>query len=1045
MFDVGENDEVWRYIERIDIERRTVLCRPGDLVNSVCIVQSGKVSAYELDDDDGTRTRVATMKRGAYVNEFSIFADMHSSHLVIADTDCTLLSISNESLRTMEEHNPEIAIEIMRTVMRHYWQNISKTKRQHIEVDRFKSMSDKVSRGTHFHPRKQTYALRRGSHAHNPESMFSFGSALTELAGKYADGTEITAIFEDSNIPSDDKVKKKISIARHHSFSGEEHKAKQDLEEKNALKSIVEDDAVDTHVLRMSLKMESECRECFEYHDEDRHGRLTVHAVADALQDMGHFLDQHEILLLIANGKHRFRAALGRASPHLDIEAGQDEKEENMDDDIDLKLLFVGQVGLFQEVVHHDPSTLGTLASLGKLVRYHKGDYVCVQGEIGHGIIIVFEGKVAIFQNDHEQNQKILTIKSKPIVMGEVALFTNDSKRTANVVCACQTLVSMLVSRKDLQNAFDEDHFFWKQLRRRSMEHHARDQKREKAKKLEKENARQLRFGEKFKSLTKIPFFKEITNGDHKVLTQLANTVQQRVYAEHDHIVNQGDKGQSLLVITYGNVSIHLDHIPNFKPIHLKSTKSEPIVLGEMALMSADSKRSATVIVESDLVRALELTRDDLCTIFPSSHFVWGKLRERYNATKKKDAERKSNEKGADKKEKDTMKKKKGVTFSENKITEKPNNSKDEKMTKKKKPKSMQQHNTINVFEFLDIVQHVRLYQLSHHEASGFTHLFEKYCDDEENLLSSHGLNAMLTDSHRQVDPLELEHVVSEWFVEQDESIDLGGFLSMAAYFLKLEQLDHEVRSCFQKLRWVLPSIPQSNLLRTKRVVNFENRQVYLTVDGVINKDSILKYYNVDLQKELTELQAEEMIFEADTQNKGYLNYRMWVDTLRTAHDSELELTQLEKKIRKRESNSSLEDRGNNNNVTTHKLSMKQGRLSKRFSGPTKTRNRKKKTIKMDSLNEDLVTKNSRVTRRSIVLDWIQESSGEKKQSVATRNLGSKSAKRNTKREDSLINAGKRKVSSFARRFTWHPSKDSSHGNVNGGGDYKLLDPSNED
>eukprot|EP00945_MAST-04E_sp_MAST-4E-sp1_P001910 g1910.t1 len=118
------SDDIWKYIEKEEIKKGTELCIAGEVNDKLYVLQRGRLTSYLQAGDShnlmtGARVRLHTMTRGAYVNEDSLYLDMPVSHKIVAERDSTVISITRDKLKQMEAENPEIAIQIMRTVLMH--------------------------------------------------------------------------------------------------------------------------------------------------------------------------------------------------------------------------------------------------------------------------------------------------------------------------------------------------------------------------------------------------------------------------------------------------------------------------------------------------------------------------------------------------------------------------------------------------------------------------------------------------------------------------------------------------------------------------------------------------------------------------------------------------------------------------------------------------------------------------------------------------------------------------------------------------------------
>jgi CRP-like cAMP-binding protein len=133
-------DEVWRYFEEVSFSA-------GEVNHTLYLLQRGRVSSY-LEKTDDTRIRLRTMKRGAFINENSLYLDFPVSYTVIVDTSSMMLAIDRKNMKVMEAQHPKLALEIQRTVLRHAASARNKLERDLDSVNQWESLQMKTQRQT---------------------------------------------------------------------------------------------------------------------------------------------------------------------------------------------------------------------------------------------------------------------------------------------------------------------------------------------------------------------------------------------------------------------------------------------------------------------------------------------------------------------------------------------------------------------------------------------------------------------------------------------------------------------------------------------------------------------------------------------------------------------------------------------------------------------------------------------------------------------------------------------------------------------------------
>ena len=85
-------NRLWRYAEQIHYPKGEFITREGRFNHTLYLLQRGKVTTFRANDKDDSSgksvQRIHTMRRGAFVNEESLFMDVPVQHSTVADEDC---------------------------------------------------------------------------------------------------------------------------------------------------------------------------------------------------------------------------------------------------------------------------------------------------------------------------------------------------------------------------------------------------------------------------------------------------------------------------------------------------------------------------------------------------------------------------------------------------------------------------------------------------------------------------------------------------------------------------------------------------------------------------------------------------------------------------------------------------------------------------------------------------------------------------------------------------------------------------------------------
>jgi len=112
--DIGRR--IWRYAERRNFKKGDYLCKEGHINHTLFLLQLGKVTS--ITEQNGKTKRLHTMRRGAFFNEECLFLDRPVSYSSVADEDSVVWAIDRTNMKDLEAHDPFLAAEILRNVLR---------------------------------------------------------------------------------------------------------------------------------------------------------------------------------------------------------------------------------------------------------------------------------------------------------------------------------------------------------------------------------------------------------------------------------------------------------------------------------------------------------------------------------------------------------------------------------------------------------------------------------------------------------------------------------------------------------------------------------------------------------------------------------------------------------------------------------------------------------------------------------------------------------------------------------------------------------------
>lgn len=109
---------LWKYASLKRVAKGELLCEQGTYNKTLYVLQEGLLTSY-ITTENGSRRRLHKMSRGAFINDECLFLDLSVGYNVIADRQSVVWAITQESMRKMERNDPNLALEIVRRVLRH--------------------------------------------------------------------------------------------------------------------------------------------------------------------------------------------------------------------------------------------------------------------------------------------------------------------------------------------------------------------------------------------------------------------------------------------------------------------------------------------------------------------------------------------------------------------------------------------------------------------------------------------------------------------------------------------------------------------------------------------------------------------------------------------------------------------------------------------------------------------------------------------------------------------------------------------------------------
>lgn len=114
-FHPAEVQLVARYFGISNIDEGDEIFSEGDAGTFMCIVNSGNVSIQKANQDDEI-IEIAVLRKGRTFGEMAVLDGERRSASCVAATDCTILTLSKDSLDKMLIEEPRVAAKLIRTI-----------------------------------------------------------------------------------------------------------------------------------------------------------------------------------------------------------------------------------------------------------------------------------------------------------------------------------------------------------------------------------------------------------------------------------------------------------------------------------------------------------------------------------------------------------------------------------------------------------------------------------------------------------------------------------------------------------------------------------------------------------------------------------------------------------------------------------------------------------------------------------------------------------------------------------------------------------------
>ncbi|NWF37160.1 cyclic nucleotide-binding domain-containing protein [Mariprofundus sp. KV] len=105
------------HMEIVHLHARGVLFSEGHNSDYMCFVVDGTLEVLK-QSDNGRRVKVSTLSRGRSIGEMALLDTFPRSATVIAETECTLLTISRDSFDKILDRHPRAGISFLKSIAR---------------------------------------------------------------------------------------------------------------------------------------------------------------------------------------------------------------------------------------------------------------------------------------------------------------------------------------------------------------------------------------------------------------------------------------------------------------------------------------------------------------------------------------------------------------------------------------------------------------------------------------------------------------------------------------------------------------------------------------------------------------------------------------------------------------------------------------------------------------------------------------------------------------------------------------------------------------
>ncbi|GBG35066.1 Hypothetical Protein FCC1311_112892, partial [Hondaea fermentalgiana] len=410
-----------------------------------------------------------------------------------------------------------------------------------------------------------------------------------------------------------------------------------------------------TGMLCLSPERIKASMDCFRAHDTRGAQRLDTKQVLDALQKLGHHINERDLAILLALDAHgdlyvadesnygllksrtSILTLLRDHSAHTSTRH-VDSAEIKRESQIELMSTMLRSTAFFPVLESSNEGFTSATAERSEILIFRREEALCMEGNPVNSMFIILDGVLSVTQGD---TTRTVHVSHSPFVIGADTILhpgtipqhaisaTVVSQRSIAIEILRSTLLDLVPGTDPTLRTEQKKAVRLAEIQRET----ARKAKSSSGsvRRIESVLAQQQKatFGERYRALASVDLFKPVAEIDPSLLSRLASGSEVIVFHEGQSIYLRGATANAIFVVISGAARIEQPSQTEENPrtlaeLSVSNGKTErAFVLGQAEFSNGTASYEDDAICASETMVALKLSRGSLRNSFEETHPIW--------------------------------------------------------------------------------------------------------------------------------------------------------------------------------------------------------------------------------------------------------------------------------------------------------------------------------------------------------------------------------------------------------------------------------------